>query len=217
MLLENAPCVECMDKGLCFLLKHRNIIATAYWIYLLNPSFVISQGQPCWHTFHALISAKNKRQIKYVKPKLPPLYFHSSHAWYAWLLYYKIQQFFIECIKMHECYTNFAFLSHSSIYTAFLNIHCFFFPLVYIFDILFYHLTCLCNYFYGLSALVGCWSLAFIRRILIHYFCIAHFHWLWRRKFAALKSLRLCHESRDDVTSLATRRSNITKTFWKCV
>ena len=53
--------------------------------------------------------------------------------------------------------------------------------------------------------------------ILIHYVCNAHFHWLWRRKFAALKSLRLCHESRDDVTSLATRRSNITKTFWKCV
>ena len=30
MLLENAQCVECMDKGLCFLLKHRNIIATTY-------------------------------------------------------------------------------------------------------------------------------------------------------------------------------------------
>ena len=24
--------------------------------------------------------------------------------------------------------------------------------------------------------------------ILIHYVCNAHFHWLWRRKFAALKS-----------------------------
>ena len=54
-------------------------------------------------------------------------------------------------------------------------------------------------------------------RILIHYVCNAHFHWLWRRKFAALKSLRLCHESSDDVTSLATRRSNGTKTFWKSV
>ena len=53
--------------------------------------------------------------------------------------------------------------------------------------------------------------------ILIHYVCNAHFHWLWRRKFAALKSLRLCHESSDDVTSLATRRSNVTKTFWKSV
>ena len=30
----------------------------------------------------------------------------------------------------------------------------------------FYHLTCLCNNFYGLSALVGCWSSAFIRRII---------------------------------------------------
>ena len=100
MLLDNAPCVECMDKGLCFLLKHRNIIATTYWILRLKPSFVISQGQPCWHTFHALLSAKNKRPIKWVKPKLTPLYFHSSHAWYAWLLYFKIQQFFL---KM--CYT----------------------------------------------------------------------------------------------------------------
>ena len=54
-------------------------------------------------------------------------------------------------------------------------------------------------------------------KILIHYVCNAHFHRLWRQKFAALKSLRLCHESSDDVTSLATRRSNITKTFWKCV
>ena len=53
--------------------------------------------------------------------------------------------------------------------------------------------------------------------ILIHYVCNARFHWLWRRKFAALKSLRLCHESSDDVTSLATQRSNVTKTFWKSV
>ena len=30
----------------------------------------------------------------------------------------------------------------------------------------FYHLTCLCNNFYGLSALVGLWSSAFIRRII---------------------------------------------------
>ena len=30
----------------------------------------------------------------------------------------------------------------------------------------FYHLTCLCNNFCGLSALVGCWSSAFIRRII---------------------------------------------------
>ena len=96
-------------KRIVFLLKHRNINATAYWILLLKPSFVISQGQPCWHTFHALMSAKNKRPIKCVKPKLTPLYFYSSRAWYAWLLYYKIQQFFLECIKMHECYNNFAF------------------------------------------------------------------------------------------------------------
>ena len=33
---------------------------------------------------------------------------------------------------MHECNNNFAFPLHSSIYTAILNIHCFFFPLVYI-------------------------------------------------------------------------------------
>ena len=132
MLLENAPCVECIDKGLCFVLKHRNIIARAYWILLLKHSFVISQGQPCWHTFHALLSAKNKRQIKCVKQKLTPLYFHSSHVWYAWLLYYKIQQFFLEFIIMHEYNNNFAFPSYSSIYTAILNIHCFFFPLVYL-------------------------------------------------------------------------------------
>ena len=74
------------------------------------------------------MSAKSKRQIKCVKPKLTPLYFHSSHAWYAWLLYYKIQQFFLECVIMHECNNNFAFPSHSSIYIAILNIHCFFFP-----------------------------------------------------------------------------------------
>ena len=131
MLLDNAPCVECMYKGLCFLLKHRNIIATTNRILLLKPSFVISQGQPCWHTFHALITAKNKRPIKCVKPKLNPLYFHSSHAWYAWLLHYKIQQFFLECVILQECNNNFAFPSHSSVYTAILNIHCFFFPLVY--------------------------------------------------------------------------------------
>ena len=53
--------------------------------------------------------------------------------------------------------------------------------------------------------------------ILIPSVCNAHFHWLWRRKFAAIKSKRLRHESSDDVTSLATRRSNVTKTFWKSV
>ena len=109
MLLENAPCVECIDKGLCFLLNHRKIIGTAYWILLLKPSFVISQGQPCWHAFHALISAKNKRPLRCVKPKLIPLYFHSSHAWYAWLLYYKIRQLFLEYARMHECNNYFAF------------------------------------------------------------------------------------------------------------
>ena len=33
---------------------------------------------------------------------------------------------------MTKCNNNFAFLSHSSIFTAILNIHCFFFTLVYI-------------------------------------------------------------------------------------
>ena len=33
---------------------------------------------------------------------------------------------------MHECNNKFAFPLHSSSYTAILNIHCFFFPLVYI-------------------------------------------------------------------------------------
>ena len=32
--------------------------------------------------------------------------------------------------------------------------------------LLFFHLTCLCNNFYGLSALVDCWSSAFKRRII---------------------------------------------------
>ena len=131
VLLENAPCVECMDNGFCYLLKHSNIIAPTYWILLLKHSLLVSQGLPSWHTFHTLMSAKNKRPIKRVKPKLTPLYFHSSHAWYAWLLYYKIKQFFLECVILHECNNNFAFLSHSSIYTAILSIHCFFFPLVY--------------------------------------------------------------------------------------
>ena len=40
---------------------------------------------------------------------------------------------------------------------------------LYILRYCFYHLTCLCNNFYGLSALVGCWSSAYIRRI-IHKF-----------------------------------------------
>ena len=41
----------------------------------------------------------------------------------------------------------------------------------------FYYLTCLCNNFYGLSALVGCWSSVFIRRMFkcvsfgLHGFC----------------------------------------------
>ena len=34
----------------------------------------------------------------------------------------------------------------------------------------FYHLTCSCFNFYGLSALVGCWSSVFIRRIIYNFF-----------------------------------------------
>ena len=39
----------------------------------------------------------------------------------------------------------------------------------------FYHLTCLCNNFYGLSALVGCWSLVFIRRIIYKFLNVCPF------------------------------------------
>ena len=39
----------------------------------------------------------------------------------------------------------------------------------------FYHLTCLCNNFYGVSALVGCWSLTFIRRIIYIFLNICPF------------------------------------------
>ena len=53
--------------------------------------------------------------------------------------------------------------------------------------------------------------------IIIHYVCNTCFHLLWRRKFAAFKSKSLCHESNDDITSLAIPRSNLTKTFWKHV
>ena len=39
----------------------------------------------------------------------------------------------------------------------------------------FYHLTCLCYNLYGLSALVGCWSLAFIRRIIYKFLNVCPF------------------------------------------
>ena len=51
---EKAPCEKCIDKNLYFLLKHRVIIATVYWILLLKHSFVIWQGQPCSHAFQEL-------------------------------------------------------------------------------------------------------------------------------------------------------------------
>ena len=38
---------------------------------------------------------------------------------------------------------------------------------------------------YGIHAV---WQNYWLRTILIHYVCNAHFHWLWRWKFAALKS-----------------------------
>ena len=47
---------------------------------------------------------------------------------------------------------------------------------------------------YTSDAVSGCflgesnWALPHQSYILIHYVCNAHFHWLWRRKFAALKS-----------------------------
>ena len=39
----------------------------------------------------------------------------------------------------------------------------------------FYHLTCLCNNFYGLSAFVGCWFLAFIRMIIYKFLNVCPF------------------------------------------
>ena len=51
---------------------------------------------------------------------------------------------------------------------------------LYVLDKLFYHLICLCNNFYGLSALVGCWSLAFIRRIIYEFFTIFNRSFWWR-------------------------------------
>ena len=49
---------------------------------------------------------------------------------------------------------------------------------LYIFDKLFYILTCLGNNLYGLSALVGCWSSAFIRRINYNFFFKCVSFWL---------------------------------------
>ena len=39
----------------------------------------------------------------------------------------------------------------------------------------FYHLTCLCNNFYGLSVLVGCLSSSFIRRIIYKFLNVCPF------------------------------------------
>ena len=38
-----------------------------------------------------------------------------------------------------------------------------------------YHLTCLCNNFYGLCALVGCWFSAFIRMIIYKFLNVCPF------------------------------------------
>ena len=46
---------------------------------------------------------------------------------------------------------------------------------LYIFDILFYHLTCLCNHFYGLSASVGYWFSAIIRRFIYKFLNVCPF------------------------------------------
>ena len=48
---------------------------------------------------------------------------------------------------------------------------------LYIFDFLFYHLTCLCNNLYGLSTLVGCWSSTFIRRIIYTFLNVCPFEY----------------------------------------
>ena len=60
MLRENAPCVECIDKSLCFLLKHRSIIVRPYCILLLKPYFVIWQGQPCSHATNVQLNVWNQ-------------------------------------------------------------------------------------------------------------------------------------------------------------
>ena len=60
LCFERSPCVECMDKTSCFLLKHRAIIATAYWILLLKPSSALCQCHPCSHAFHELIVSEKQ-------------------------------------------------------------------------------------------------------------------------------------------------------------
>ena len=49
---------------------------------------------------------------------------------------------------------------------------------LYIFDIVFYHLTCSCHTFYALSALAGCWSSVFIRRIIYKFLNICSFDYI---------------------------------------
>ena len=58
-------------------------------------------------------------------------------------------------MTIYNIYSFFIYYCPYCLYHILLNIHerC-------------YHLTFLCNNFYGLSALVGCWSSVFIRRII---------------------------------------------------
>ena len=46
---------------------------------------------------------------------------------------------------------------------------------LYIFDILLYYYIYLCNTFYDLSALVGCWSIVPIRRIIYNFLNVCPF------------------------------------------
>ena len=60
-------------------------------------------------------------------------------------------------VKLLQTWARFQTAEHSLLWRMY----------IYLFWIYcFYHLTCLCDNFYGLSALVGCWSSFFIKRII---------------------------------------------------
>ena len=101
MLRENEQCVECMNTGLCFRLKHRDISATAYWIYcsIVGATVTVHQFFCILHytseTFFRnltrsvmlaclsciIVCEEQTCPIKCVKQESTPLFFHLSHAY----------------------------------------------------------------------------------------------------------------------------------------
>ena len=129
MLREYAPCMECIDKGLCFLLKHRdyhhhsllNIISETFFRNSTRSAMFACLS---WNNVSEEQMSDLMCETKIDASVLP---FIACMIRMTALLQVSAV-FFNECVKMHKCYKNFAFFFYIFLFIQQFKYTVFLFP-----------------------------------------------------------------------------------------